>query len=155
MMGTMVVMKQTFDGKAGYQSQGPQKRDMEESDIKEAQDDKAIIPQLFYIGAGYQIDYLGTGKAGDEDSYKIKVTKPSGKVTVEYYSIKTGLLLREEFTKSQGGQDFSISIDYKDYRKVGNVMFPYSIVQSFGEQELPMSMSDIKINQDVTEEDFK
>jgi hypothetical protein len=30
---------------------------------------------------------------------KIKVTKPSGKVSVEYYSQKTNLLLREEKTE--------------------------------------------------------
>lgn len=155
MMGTMTVMQQTFDGTKGYQAQRGQKKEMDEKEIKENQDDKGLIPQLFYVSNEYQLSYLGTGKAGNEDCYKLKVTKPSSKVTVEYYSIKTGLLIREEGTVDAGGNDMTISVDYSDYRKVGNLMFPFSAIQTAGEQEFPMIISDIKINEGVTEADFK
>ena len=35
-MGAMTVMKSAFDGTIGYQQQGPQKKDMDEGEIKEA-----------------------------------------------------------------------------------------------------------------------
>src|SRR6476620_7143487 len=100
-----------------------QKKNLEDKEIKEAQDEKGLIPQLYYIGADFKTTYLGTGKAGGEDAYKLKVTKPSGKVAIEYYSMKTGLLLREETTEtSPKGEEMSTSVDYSNYKKVGNVL---------------------------------
>lgn len=154
-MGAMKVMQQNFDGAKGYQAQMGQKKEMDEDDIKEAMDDRALIPQLHYISNDYKTLYLGTGKVGSEDAYKLKVTKPSGKVTVEYYSTKTGLLLREESTLSMGGNDMTQTIDYGNYQKVGNVLLPFTITQSVGEQEMPMIIKEIKINEGVTEADFK
>lgn len=155
MMGSMTVMQQVFDGTNGYQAQMGQKKTMDEKEVKENQDDKGIIPQLFYVSNDYQLSYLGTGSAGGEDCYKLKVTKPSGKVTVEYYSIKSGLLLMEEGTIDAGGTEMTSVVEYSNYQKAGNVLFPYSVKQTVGEQEFPMNISEIKINEGVTEADFK
>jgi outer membrane lipoprotein-sorting protein len=131
-----------------------QKSEMDEKEINEAKDDKFIIPQVAYVSNDYQLSYLGTGKVGEENVYKMKVTKPSGKVSVEYYSSKSGLLLREEYTTEAGGQEMTISVDYSDYKKAGTVLMPYKIVQTVGEQEIPMMIQDIKINEGVTDADF-
>ena len=154
-MGEMKVFQTMFDGAKGYQAQMGQKKEMDEKDIKEALDDKALIPQIYYITSDYQTSYLGTGKVGEEDAYKLKITKPSGKVTVEYYSTKTGLLLREESTSSEGGMEMSITTDFSNYKKTGNLLFPYTITQTAGEQEMQMNVTDIKVNEGVTEADFK
>ncbi len=154
-MGNMKVMQRSFDGTKGYQAQMGKKVDMDADDIKDMNDEKGVIPQLYYVGADFKILYTGTGKVGNEDAYKIKVTKPSGKTSVEYYSTKTGLLLRDESTLSEEGQEMMQITDFSDYRKVGNIMYPYSITQTVGEQEFPMKLTDVKINEGVTEADFK
>jgi predicted Zn-dependent peptidase len=154
-MGDMKVMESKFDGVKGFQSQMNQKKEMEDDEIKDAQDDKAVIPQLFYVSEGYQVVYTGTEKIGEEDAYKIKVTKPSGKVSVEYYSQKTNLLLREEKTEEAGGNEMTITMDFSNYKKVGGVMFPYTLVQSVSGQEFTLNVNEIKVNEGVTEEDFK
>ncbi len=154
-MGEAKLMQSMFDGKKGYQAQMGQKKEMEADEIKDASDDKAIIPQLFYLSSDYKTSYLGTGKVGSEDAYKLKITKPSGKVSVEYYSTKTGLLLREEKTTEAQGTEMTILVDYSNYKKVGTVLLPFSITQSVGDQEFSMNVSDIKINEGVTEADFK
>jgi outer membrane lipoprotein-sorting protein len=110
---------------------------------------------LFYITNDYQTSYLGMGKAGEEDAYKIKITKPSGKVSVEFYSVKSKLLLHEESTSTESGNETTVMTDYSNYKKVGNVTLPYTITQTVGEQEFAMSISDIKINEGVTDADFK
>ncbi len=155
MMESMVVMQQVFDGSKGFEAQMGQKKEMDEKEIKAALDEKAIIQQLFYITNEFQTSYLGTGKVGDEDSYKLKITKPSGEVSVEYFSIKTGLLLREESTTDAGGTEMSVTVDFSNYKKVGNMMFPFTILQIAGEQEFPMNFSEIKINEGVSDADFK
>ncbi len=154
-MGEMTVFKNVFDGTKGYQGQMGQKKDYDDTEVKEALDDKGVIPQLYYISADHKTDYLGLGKVGSEDAYKLKVVKPSGKTSVEYYSTKTGLLLREESTEKIGEQEMTVSVDFADYRKVGTIMLPFSMTQTAGEQEFQMTVTDAKINEGVTDADFK
>jgi len=155
-MGTMTVMKSAFDGKAGFQQQGPQKKDMTEKEIKEAQDEKGVIPQLYYITSpDYKTDYLGTGKVGDEDTYRLKVMMPSGKTSIQEYSIKSGLLLKEETTSIQGDAEIPMMVEYKNYKKTGNVLFPMEVTRNVGDQEIPFKYKEIKLNEGVTAADFK
>ncbi len=155
-MGAMTVMKRMFDGAGGYQMQGPQKKDFDEGDIKEAMDEKGIIPQLFYISDNsYKTDYLGTGKVGDEETYRLKVTMPSGSVSIQEYAIKSGLLLKEESTKKEGDEDVTSTVEYKNYVKAGNIMFPSEVTRTVGPQEFTIKFSSFKINEGVAETDFK
>ena len=155
-MGAMTVMKMVFDGGKGFQQQGPQKKDLTEQEIKEALDDKGVIPQLYYISnADYKTDYLGTGKIGDEETYRMKVVMPSGKLAVQEYSIKTGLLLKEDITTKKEGQDEVETVEYKDYRKVGNILLPFEVTRNAGGQEFTLKYADFKLNEGVTDADFK
>lgn len=155
-MGTMTVMKSVFDGGQGYQQQGPQKKEMDEQEIKEARDEKGIIAQLFYAtDTAYKTDYLGTGKTNDEDTYRLKVTLPSGKISVQEYSVKSGLLLKEESTSKEGDQEVTETVEYKNYVKVGTILLPTEITRTVAGQEIPFKFSDYKLNEGVTEADFK
>jgi hypothetical protein len=49
----------------------------------------------------------------------------------------------------------TITIDYSNYKKVGAYTLPFVVTQTVGEQEFSMNMTDIKINEGVTEADFK
>lgn len=152
----MTVMKSVFDGGQGYQAQGPQKKEMDEQEIKEARDEKGIIPQFFYAtDTAYKTNYLGTGKVGEEETYRLQVTMPSGKIAVQEYSTKTGLLLKEESTSKQGDQEETTTIEYKNYIKVGNIMLPTEMIRNEGGQELPFKFTNYKLNEGVTEADFK
>ncbi len=154
-MGAMTIMKQSFDGTKGYQQQGPQKVDMSEEEIKEAGDDKAVIPQVNYLSPDYKIEYKGTGKVGDDATYRLQVVPASGKTRMEDYSIKTGLLLQSETTEKQGEQEVSVSTEFKNYQKVGNVMFPMEVTRNVGGQEFTLIYSNVKTNAGVTDADFK
>lgn len=155
-MGTMTVMKSVFDGGQGYQMQGPQKKEMDEQEIKEARDEKGIIPQLFYVtDTAYKTNYLGAGKVGDEETYRLNVVLPSGKVSLQEYSKKSGLLLKEESTSTEEGQEVTETLEFKNYVKVGAIMLPSEIIRSIAGQEIPLKFSDYKLNEGVTEADFK
>ena len=153
-MGAMTVFKSVFNGLTGYTQQGPTKKDMTPDEIKEAQDDKAVIPQLYYNTADYKTEYLGKGKVGDEETYRLKVVMPSGRTSVQQYAMKSGLLLQEETTSKQGDEDVPSTIEYKNYQKVGAILLPTQITRNAGGQEFTMNLSDIKINEGVTEADF-
>lgn len=155
-MGAMTVMKSVFDGKAGFQQQGPQKKDLSEKEIKEAMDEKGVIPQLYYItNADYKTNYLGLGKVEEEETYRLKVVMPSGKTSIQEYAVKTGLLLKEETTSIQEGAEIPMTVEYKNYKKFGAVLLPTEVTRNAGGQEIPFKYKDIKLNEGVTEADFK
>ncbi|MEO7045246.1 MAG: pitrilysin family protein [Ferruginibacter sp.] len=154
-MGTMTVYKSVFDGFNGYQQQGPQKKDLSLPEIKEFQDEKGVIPQAYYTTGGYTLDYVGSGSVNGEQTYRLKVVSPSGKVSVQQYSIKTGLLLQEDNTSKASGADATQTINYSDYRKVGNLLFPFNVIQTTGEQVIDMKVTSIKLNEGVSDADFK
>ena len=153
-MGTMTIMKTSFDGTKGYQQQ-QQKTDLSEEEVKEAKDDKGVIPQLYYIGPDYKTEYLGSGKVGEETTYRLKVVMPSGRLSIQEYSTKTGFLLKEETTTKQEGADVPVTVEYKNYKKAGNIMLPFEVTRSQDGQEFTFVYTDMKINEAVTEDDFK
>ena len=149
-LGTTTVMKAVFDGKTGFQQQGPQKKDLTEKEVKEALDEKGVIPQLHYItSTDYKIDYLGTGKIGDEDTYRLKVVMPSGRTSTQEYSIKTGLLLKEETTSVQENAEVPMTVEYKSYKKFGTILLPTEVTRNVGGQEIPFKYKEIKLNEGV------
>lgn len=154
-MGDMTIMKVVFDGDKGFQQQGPNKKDMTLEEIKEALDEKGVIPQLYYISSDYATEYLGSGKVDDETTYRLKVVMPSGKVSVQEYSARTGLLLKEETTSKQAGTEVPVTIEYKVYKKAGNLLIPTQISRNVGGQEFTINYSDVKINAPLSQDDFK
>ncbi|MBC7886750.1 MAG: insulinase family protein [Ferruginibacter sp.] len=155
-MGAVTVMKSVFDGKSGFQQQGPQKKDLTEKEVREAMDEKGVIPQLYYItSADYKTDYLGTGKIADEDTYQLKVVMPSGRTSVQEYAVKTGLLLKEETTAVQEDSEVPVTVEYKNYKKTGTLLLPTEVTRTIGGQEIPLKYTAIKLNEGVTAIDFK
>jgi hypothetical protein len=130
-------------------------KDLSAKEVKEALDEKGVIPQLFYITSPeYKMDYLGLGKVNDESTYRLKVVMPSGRTSVQEYSSKTGLLLKEETTTAQENADVPITIEYKNYIKSGAVLLPSEVTRTVGGQEIPFKYKEIKINEGVSDADF-
>lgn len=155
-MGAMTVMKSVFDGKAGFQQQGPQKKDLTAKETKEALDEKGVVPQFYYItNNDYKTDYLGIGKVENADTYRLKVVMPSGRTSIQEYAITTGLLLKEETTSVQEDANIPMTVEYKNYMKFGTLLLPTEVTRTVGGQEIPLKYKDIKLNEGVTEADFK
>ncbi len=155
-MGSMTVAKSVFNGLTGYQSQMGQKKDMTMEEITEEKDDAGIFPELNYTsGSGYSTEYIGAGKVNGEATYRLKVKGPSGKVSVKQYSIKTGLLLQSE-TTTQGDEGEQVTLrTYSDYKKVGDVLFPHTMILNTGGLEITNNIDTLKFNEGVTEKDFE
>ncbi len=152
----MTVIKIVFNGTTGYQSQMGQNMPFGEEEIKTYTDEKGIFPQMHYGEASYKLSMDGSSKVNGEDVYKIKVVKPSGKESTEFYSIKSGYLLKQTSTLKAQGQEIEQSVLFSDYKNVAGIMTPMSITQIAAGQELPMNLSEVKYNDaNVKAEDFK
>ena len=65
------------------------------------------------------------------------------------------LLLKEENTSKEGEQDVVETIEYKDYKKVGAILLPFEVTRNAGGQEFTVKYSDFKLNEGVSETEFK
>ncbi|MEO7311244.1 MAG: insulinase family protein [Chitinophagaceae bacterium] len=157
-MATMTVMKQVFDGTTGYQSQMGNKKDFEAVTIAEKKEAHVIFPQLYY-GEGYQLELQGTENVAGAPAYKLKITSPSGKITNEFYDSKTWLLVKTESMVKTNGVEVSQSSEQSNYKKVGNIMIPHTVIINvqtpMGPQEITTTVTSVKLNEGVSAEDFK
>jgi hypothetical protein len=153
------VMKSVYDGTAGYQMQMGQKQDMSAEDLNDKKSVKGLFEQLYYSGAEYKLQVKGLEKVGTADAYVLLITLPSGKTRTEYYDTKTGFLVKASETTKENGAEISQTMEFSDYRKTGDILVPYSIVLNvtspMGSQELVMKIDETKLNEGVTDADFK
>ncbi|RZN83621.1 MAG: insulinase family protein [Winogradskyella sp.] len=148
-MGT--IMKQKFDGNSGYQEQQGQKIPMSDDDVSSRKAEKGLFPELYMEASNIALESL-TDVDG-LDAYKIVVTK-DGKKSVKYYAADSGLLLRTEETNEAGGQSITTVTDYSDYKEVNGVMFAQKMKITQGPQVFEMAITEVKVNEGVTAEDF-
>lgn len=157
-MGGQTMVKQAFNGSTGYQMQMGQKADMKADEITEAKADKGLFNQLFYGTDGSKLELAGMAKVGSANAYKLVITSTAGKKKTEYYDVNSGLLLKEESVNTKDGIEITTTTEYADYKKVGDVLLPYSMIQGMqtakGGQEFNISIKEIKVNPPLKAEDF-
>ncbi|WP_073402770.1 M16 family metallopeptidase [Mucilaginibacter sp. OK098] len=159
-MGGNTVMKEAFDGEKGYQQQMGNKKDMTVDEVSQKKVFTSLTEQLDYLSnPAFKLAVKGIQKINGADAYQVSVTDPTGKTSTEYYDVKSKLLVKNESTTVTNNVSVNATVDFADYRKVGNVMFPYkqTITQSAGgqDQTFEMTVTDVKINTGVTADDFK
>ncbi len=154
-----VVSKNVFNGTAGYQEQMGQKKDMSADELKEKKAQTTLFEQVDYLTAGYKMEVKGVEKVEGKDAYKVVITLPSNKTTTEYYDVQSKLLVKLEKEEMANNMSVSNTVDFGDYKKIGNVMFPHkqkvSIAANGQEQSFEMNVNAVKVNEGVTAADFK
>ena len=86
-----------------------------------------------------------------EDAYVVKMDE----TTTNYYSTQTGLKLKQVKIAGEGPQSMSIPLVYSNYKEVKGIKFPYTLIQKLPQMTLELNVSDIKVNEGVSEEDFQ
>lgn len=159
-MGGNPVMKNVFKGTSGYEMQMGKKKDLTAALLKSKnEDDKGIIEELYYLQPEFGLSDVTEEDINDTPQYKITVKLPSGKTKILYFDQKTNLITRAiQSEKGEDGVQLETAIDYSDYRTVGDIKYPFSIVTNIqtpqGSQELPIVLDTVVLNSGVTEADF-
>lgn len=141
-------MKKVFDGKAGYQQQGPQKMPFEADEIAAMKYEANPFPEVSLLKKE-GLTVSGIENVNGSDAYVIK----NGDVTM-YYDVKSGLKVSQsEEVEVAPGQKMTIATPYSDYRDVKGVKVPYKTSLNIG-IEIELTVSEVKINEGVTDADF-
>jgi zinc protease len=158
-MGGNVFQKSVFNGTTGYQEQMGNKIDMQPGEIADKKSRKHFIEQLAYSDAGYKLQVAGIEKVNNSNAYKLVVTTPGGETSTEWYDVNSHLLVKNESSQSMNGVSISRTTELSDYRKVGSILFPFKQVLTVSaggqEQTMEMKVKSVKVNEGVSEADFK
>ena len=144
-MGGMSMMKQVVGDKTAYAVQQGQRMDVPAEEFAEKKAEAKLFPELSAPAGKLTVIESIEGS----DAYAIE----NGK-TLTYYDVKSGLKVAESTTQEQGGQKMVMTTYFKDYKDVKGVKFPFNIVMNVG-IELDIKLSEIKVNEGVTDADFQ
>ncbi len=89
-----------------------------------------------------------------EECYKVQLTPKSGRPETEYYSKKTGLLLRTTSVHTTQMGDIPSDSIVKDYKEVSGVTMPFTRVNKFAGQEIDIHLDSIEFNVELPKDRF-
>ncbi|WP_165731791.1 pitrilysin family protein [Polaribacter sp. 20A6] len=142
-----VLQKMVFDGETGYQEARGNKKEMTAEEITKSKAKNTIIGELAYKeGELLRIEPLEDTKA-----YVIKYDDKE-----IFFDVKSGLKLQEvQVVKTPDGKEVRVPSTFSNYKEVKGVKFPFSMGQKMGPMDIKFEVTEIKINEGVTDEDFK
>jgi predicted Zn-dependent peptidase len=142
-----VAQKAIFDGEKGYQESRGQRIDTEGEALEKAKAKNALFSDLNYTsGTLVRIEPL-EGKNAIVLKYKDSEI---------YYDMTTGLKVKSVRTvKTPDGKETKVPTVFSDYKEVNGIKFPHSIGQKMGPMDLNFVIKEIKVNEGVTDADFK
>ncbi len=151
MMG-MTVQEQRFDGTKGMFAQMGQKQIVEEGDeLEDMRENAKPFGQMEYAKPGYVLELKGVEAINGANCYKVAVKDPKGKESTEFYDIKTNLLVRSVAVQGPA----VVTTDYKNYKEVNGVKFPYGIeISGAMPTTLALEVTSIELNK-VSDDVFK
>ncbi|MBU3011000.1 hypothetical protein KO506_06275 [Polaribacter vadi] len=141
-----VMQKAVFNGTTGYQEARGQKIEMKAEQIEEAKSNLVPFSDLAYkTGKLERIEPID-----GVNYYVIKFND-----TEAFYDLKTGLKAKEVKTVKGPTGEMKVPTTFSNYKAVEGVLFPYSIGVKSGPMDLKFEVKEIKVNEGVTDEDFK
>ncbi len=142
-----VMQKSVFDGEKGYQEARGQKMDMAPAQLEEAK--ATVVP---FSDMAYKKGTLDRIEPIDGKNYFV-IKHNDAEI---FYDMKTGLKTKEVKTvKTPDGKEVKVPTTFGDYKAVNGVLFPHSIGVKSGPMDLKFEVKEIKVNEGVTDEDFK
>lgn len=149
MPGMGAIMKQVFNGTSGYMMQPGQKKVLEGEDLADMKESAVLFNETL-LATKKGVTVTGIEPIDGSDAYAVV----DGKTTY-YFDVKSGLKVAEATTEEgPDGQKATRVTNFKDYRAVKGVKVPFNTIMNVG-FELDIKMSDVKINEGVSDADFQ
>lgn len=151
-MGTM--QKTVFDGKTAIVGGMQGKQEMSAEEMGPLKENTEFFLETKYTELGYKMELIAINIVDGEKAYLIELDKGDGNISSEYYSVETGLKIKEEQSIEGPQGAMTVAQSFGDYREVDGVKFPYSRKVS-GPQNINMDIKELKINSGLKKSDFK
>ena len=147
-MPGMTIMKTAFDGESGYNEQQGQRKEMTPEEVEQTKLTSGVFLELKDASS---FDLVAIESTEDGDAYVIQTTEK----TKSFYSIETGLKIKDVEVLEQMGQTMESTTKYGDYKTVEGIMFPHLMTQSVGPQNFDIKFEEVLVNQEIPEDKFQ
>jgi outer membrane lipoprotein-sorting protein len=143
-----------FDGEKGVMKSNDKTVEVTGKELEQLKTEASMELLLDPESFGITLAYEGTEKVEDKDTYKIKITLPSGIRWYSFFDAETGLKLKEQKEmQTQMGLVEQV-VTYDDYTEVDGIKYPFKLTQSFGPQSVEMTVSSVKVNKGLGDDIF-
>lgn len=143
----MEIQKSVFDGEKGYMIVQGQRIENDEPTNRSHQESTTTFIELNPKNA----QLTGMENVGGNQAYAVSY----GPDKVCYYDAATGLKIKEINTIKQAGMEVQSESYYSDYKVVNGINIPHKRTDFIGPQEIEFNLSQVLINEGVSDEDFK
>lgn len=153
----MVLQKKVFDGEKGYQEAGGQKAVLAGEEIMSAKEEADIYADLHPEKYNIKRTLKGMEQVNGSDAYMVDVVNGANAKSVEYYDVKSGLLVKETKNEDDGqGNMVPISTEYSNYREVAGTngyKIPFTLKQN-GPMPITVNIETVEINKGIPATEF-
>jgi predicted Zn-dependent peptidase len=147
-MAGMSLMKQVVNGNTGYMTTQGQKKVLEGEELAKMKEG-AVLFRETSLATKTGVTISGIEPMNGSDCYAVV-----DGTSIYYYDVKSGLKTAESTIQEQDGQKMTSVTSFNDYRDVKGVKVPFNQIMNVG-FELDIKMSEIKINEGVSDADFQ
>ncbi len=148
----MTVVKNVFNKYQGYNEVNGQKIPLSEVELEQAIINSALFSELNYDFS--LVELIGTSVVNDEEVYEVKITDNK----TAFYSVETGLKLKEVESQEVEGNLIVGETYYKNYEEVDGILFAKEINQVSQAIPIPggitFKVDSINLNVETDESDF-
>lgn len=145
----MTVMKQVVNDTEAYVESQGQKKQIEGEKLVQMKNDAVPFPELELLN-NPKVILLPIEKMNEKDVYPIK----DGNKTY-YFDVITGLKSAITVVTEAGGQSTSNTREFSDYKDIKGIKMPHKMNTNMMGMDVEFIASEVKINEGVTDEDFK
>ena len=147
--GNVMQSTSMVDGKGAISAQG-QNIEMSAEQYAEAQMSGFFIAELYYENLGYTLTLDGVKDVEGEDAYKVIIANANGASMSNYYSVETGLKIKNENPTS--GDTF-----YSEYAEKNGVLIPmlWTIKSPAIPVPLAAKITSLELNPALSDADFQ
>ena len=142
-----VMQKTVFNGETGYSEARGQKTPMTTEQISKVKNSNSLFSDLNYAtGELVRIEPL--------DGKNAIVLKHNDSEV--FYDMESGFKVKEiKTTKGPDGKDMKVPTTFSDYKEVKGIKFPHKMSSKMGPMDINFDIKEIKINEGVSDADFK
>ena len=153
--GEVIVLKTVFNGEYGYVEKSGMINEITGDDFLELSMDKSIFPITHYMDLGYALSLESQIPLKGELCYKVRAEAPYGQVSLLYFRVDDGFLIKKEIIDIETNKVVSY-FNYSDFKTFNDIIFPYKVETKVDGKKMVLILTQIKINnENVRRRDFK
>jgi predicted Zn-dependent peptidase len=123
--------------------------------LEELKVDANMNAVLDYSKSGIKTILVGIEKQSGKDLYKIEMQLPGGKKYFDYYDPETNLKVKQVKSITSPMGQAEQTFEFSDYQDVDGVKYPFKIKQAMGSQNIEVTITSFKVNQNLDDKLFE